>query len=203
MSCESVKDFRALQVSWNQIFWTTALNCRVCEAQVHSVWLWSHARSPDVGHCGICSQSGSWRTISTIAFRLARGRALSFKNEGSVVRLSVQVSLIKLTAALCWCTDAMHTFIFQDVSRCFNIFQQSLYFFKCDPGLQGCLVSARASHDCPEVMMQCINDPQFIQTLRIFERKHCREFEEQEATRVQCTCSKFGFDGLHFCAGDL
>lgn len=47
-------------------------------------------------------------------------------------------------------------------------------------------------------MMQCINDPQFIQTLRTFERKHCREFEEQEATRVQWDCSKFGFDGLLF-----
>eukprot|EP00435_Cladocopium_sp_Y103_P035280 s3059_g9.t1 len=40
---------------------------------------------------------------------------------------------------------------------------------------------------CFQVMMQCINDPQFIQTLRTFERKHCREFEEQEENKLTYT----------------
>ena len=39
--------------------------------------------------------------------------------------------------------------------------------------------------DNRQVMMQCINDPDFIQALRIFERKHCREFEEQEVTCIE------------------
>ena len=140
---DGLQGFLSIIIESNLLTWTTALNRRrVFEAQTHSVWPWSHARSPDVGHCGICSQSGSWRTISTIAFRLALGRAFSFKNEGRVVWLSVWVSHIKLTAALCWCIDTMHTAIFH-ISTYFN----SLY--SSSSVTQDCrvVVSARASHD--------------------------------------------------------
>lgn len=33
-------------------------------------------------------------------------------------------------------------------------------------------------------MLACINDPTFQQTLRRFEREHCREFEDQEEAQT-------------------
>ncbi|CAL1162478.1 unnamed protein product [Cladocopium goreaui] len=40
---------------------------------------------------------------------------------------------------------------------------------------------------CFQVMMHCINDPVFIETLRRFEREHCREFEDQEENKLYYT----------------
>ncbi|CAE6960201.1 psuK [Symbiodinium sp. KB8] len=41
--------------------------------------------------------------------------------------------------------------------------------------------------DSFQVMMQCIEDPLFTETLRRFEREHCREFEEQEENKLSYT----------------
>eukprot|EP00931_Biecheleriopsis_adriatica_P089703 TRINITY_DN63793_c0_g1_i1.p2 TRINITY_DN63793_c0_g1~~TRINITY_DN63793_c0_g1_i1.p2 ORF type:complete len:129 (-),score=40.76 TRINITY_DN63793_c0_g1_i1:105-491(-) len=40
---------------------------------------------------------------------------------------------------------------------------------------------------CFQVMMQCIDDPEFAHVRRVFEREHCREFEDQEENKLSYT----------------